>query len=305
MLAKHRAAKAELIEEENKLRFSYDLEATFTDDERKADAKLKALYKELVTPNNNVVIRDFFENKARVENSKLFEVLFKMPKGAIHHIHTSAAMPVASYIKLTYEDIVYYNERECLFKVFPQGGRQDGYIRCVDMRSFHESAEAYDEHLKNQILLTAEQARGLESHQIWEHFQPKFSMVTDLGKYYKFFRILLEDTMRSCIKQNVFIVELRHISGSLYDDERKPLSFEYELDLIQEVLDEVKKDHPNFDLKLCITGLKLIGHPHVKLMLDHVKRGMTSGNLVVGFDMVNEEEFTSEISEFAPEILTA
>lgn len=105
------------------MRFSYDLEATFTDDERKADAKLKALYKELVTPYDNVIIRDFFQNKDRVEKSKLFQVLNKMPKGAIHHIHTSAAMPVETYVKLTYEDIVYYNERERLFKVFPQGGR--------------------------------------------------------------------------------------------------------------------------------------------------------------------------------------
>lgn len=111
--------------------------------------------------------------------------------------------------------------------------------------------------------------------------------------------------MRSCIRQNVFIVELRHISGMLYDEDRKPLSFEFELNLIQEVLDEVKKDVPYFDLKLVITGLKLIGHPHVAKMLDHVKRGMANSNLVVGFDMVNEEEFTSPISEFMPEILTA
>lgn len=144
MLAKHRAVKADLMEQEKKLRFSYDLEASFTDDERKADAKLKALFKELVTPHDNVIVRDFFDVKPRVEKSKLFEVLNKMPKGAIHHIHTSAAMPVDTYVKLTYEDIVYYNEREGLFKVFPNGGKQDGYLRCVDMRQFHESAEEYD-----------------------------------------------------------------------------------------------------------------------------------------------------------------
>lgn len=156
MLIKHKAAKAALMEEEDKMRFSYDLEATFTEDERKADAKLKALYKELVTPYNNVVIRDFFDNKSRVENSKLFEVLNKMPKGAIHHIHTSAAMPVETYIKLTYEDIVYYNEREGLFKVFPQGGKMDGYLQCTEMRKFSESPEKYDQHLKEEILLLAE-----------------------------------------------------------------------------------------------------------------------------------------------------
>jgi len=42
-----------------------------------------------------------------------------MPKGALHHIHTSAAPPVETYVKLTYDPIVYFNEREGLFKVFP------------------------------------------------------------------------------------------------------------------------------------------------------------------------------------------
>ena len=42
-----------------------------------------------------------------------------MPKGSIHHLHTSAAVPVDIYLKMTYEDIVYYNERDGMFKVFP------------------------------------------------------------------------------------------------------------------------------------------------------------------------------------------
>lgn len=91
----------------------------------------------------------------------------------------------------------------------------------------------------------------------------------------------------------------------LYDEERKSLSFEFELNLIEEVLAEVKKDHPHFELMLVITGLKLVGHPHVAKMLDHVKRGMMKSKIVAGFDMVNEEEFTQPISDFMPEILAA
>jgi hypothetical protein len=41
-----------------------------------------------------------------------------MPKGAIHHIHMGAAPFVKEFIKLTYEDIVYYNEKDKMFKVF-------------------------------------------------------------------------------------------------------------------------------------------------------------------------------------------
>ena len=42
-----------------------------------------------------------------------------MPKGGLHHIHTTAAPSADFYVKLTYNDFVYFNEREKLFKVAP------------------------------------------------------------------------------------------------------------------------------------------------------------------------------------------
>ena len=87
--------------------------------------------RELVANNHelNRAIHSFFDNKAAFESSKIFEVLNKMPKGAIHHIHTSAANPVQSYVKLTYDDRVYYNNRDKLFKVYPKHENVDnGYI---------------------------------------------------------------------------------------------------------------------------------------------------------------------------------
>jgi len=60
-----------------------------------------------------------------------------MPKGAIHHIHTTAANPVDAYLKLTYDERVYYNNREKLFKVFPKhDGVPEGYLKCTTMRDF-------------------------------------------------------------------------------------------------------------------------------------------------------------------------
>lgn len=106
----------------------------------------------------NIVLHDFYDNFKTVEESKLFEVLNKMPKGAIHHIHTSAAPPVDVYLSLTYDPIVYYNEREKIFKVFPVGClTEDGYVSCVEMRNFSKDPKAFDNHLKDEILLTKAQ----------------------------------------------------------------------------------------------------------------------------------------------------
>jgi adenosine deaminase CECR1 len=226
-----------MIAEEEKMHFSYDLEATLTEEERKADQKLTQLKSELVNPLFNIVLRDFTENRAQVESSKLFAVLDKMPKGAIHHIHTSAAPPIEVYMSLTYDPMVFYNEREKLFKIFPKATmKEDGYVSCVEMRAYSKDIEAFDNHLKNEILLTKAQTEGKSSHDIWKHFQHKFTKVTELGKYYKFFRTLLKATVDSCTAQNVFVVELRHISGMLFDDNREPMGLIAELDIINEVI---------------------------------------------------------------------
>lgn len=157
-------------------------------------------------------------------------------------------------------------------------------------------------------MLTAKQADGLESHDIWKSFQHKFTKVGELGKYIPFFEDLLRTALKACIIQNVFVVEYRHISGMLFDDDKKPVDFVTELKIIRAVIDDLQKDYPFFDFRLILTGLKIVGKSHVEKMLQHIKIGSSQedkrlAELIAGFDMVNEEDFTPEISAFAETIL--
>lgn len=75
-----------------------------------------------------------------------------------------------------------------------------------------------------------------------------------------------------------------------------------ELTIINEIVDEVKANSPHpFELMLVITGLKIVGVSHVNKMLDHIREGKKAfPDLISGFDLVNEEEFTDPISSFMP-----
>lgn len=88
-------------------------------------------------------------------------------------------------------------------------------------------------------------------------------MYVDLGKYHKFFKILLEEIFVKCAKQKIYIVELRHIVGLVFDDDRKALSLYDELAIFDEILLKVRRDlnlsEKEFHLKLIISGLKIIG----------------------------------------------
>lgn len=79
-----------------------------------------------------------------------------MPKGGLQHIFAETAPSVDFFISLTYNESVYFNEREKRFKVAPRGIKEDGYVKCVEMRRFWPKAEDYDNRLRNYIALNRE-----------------------------------------------------------------------------------------------------------------------------------------------------
>lgn len=96
----------------------------------------------------------------------------------------------------------------------------------------------------------------------------------------------------------------------LFDDNKSPVPFIEELKIFREIVDELQEKTPHFDFRLIITGLKIIGESHMKKMIQHIIEGSSHGDkrlaeLISGFDMVNEEDFTPEIGEFAKQILAA
>lgn len=105
-----------------------------------------------------------------MRNSTLYKIFDTMPKGGLHHLHTTAAPSVDCYVRLTYNPAVYFNEREKIFKVAPKGLDEDGYVRCVDMRSFHNSPDHYDQKIRDHIRMTPEECKSKEEHEIWKHF---------------------------------------------------------------------------------------------------------------------------------------
>jgi hypothetical protein len=198
-----------------------------------------------------------------MESSKLYKALNSMPKGAIHHLHTTAANPVDAYVKLTYDDRVYYSAKERLFKVYPlHEDVPDGYLKCTKIREYSKSKEEFDAKMRNEILLGKHQCEG-DSHDIWKHFQHKFTKVGELGKFYPFFKELTKTALESCIAQNVFVVEYRHISGMIFDEHRQQLPFIEEMRIIRSIVDELKQITPHFDFKLILTGLKIVGKKHI------------------------------------------
>ena len=141
--------------------------------ERKANLKFLDMRDRVALEGiHNLTIHNFYKARPEIERSALYGALHAMPKGANHHVHTTAANPIDAYVALTYDKRVYYNKRESLFKVYPQEDAVigDGYVQCTTLRSFYETPETYDTLVRNEILLTEEEANSGSSHEIWVPF---------------------------------------------------------------------------------------------------------------------------------------
>jgi len=62
---------------------------------------------------------------------------------------------------------------------------------------------------------------------------------------------------------------------------------------------------PLFKIKIIVCGLKIVGRPHVKAMLDAIVECKEDAEMVVGFDLVCEEDWNPKTDTFLDLILAA
>lgn len=71
-------------------------------------------------------------------------------------------------------------------------------------------------------------------------------MTNDLYNYAPFFEWIVLKVFNVCIDENIFICELRHIFGFVFDDERKSIKVRGELEIFDKCVKEIQVKYPLF-----------------------------------------------------------
>ena len=202
-----------------------------------------------------------------------------------------------------------------------------GYRKCNDLRKDWKQSGTFDEYLRDKFTLNRQETKIKRSRKIWEHFEHKFDFINGLVHYHKFYKETLLKTSRNAIKDGVKILEIRHAFGRVFGDNYakgkdvseesktqdisidglfEPISIKEELDLYQDVIDELKKEDPDFELILIVVAFKALGHPHAEEQISGYKYAIENGyDFVTGYDLVNEEDKVKPILYFIDELLEA
>lgn len=168
-----------------------------TEAEKQADQKLMVMRDIIASKDYSCTINRFKELHHKIQQSDIYRVINSMPKGAIHHIHSTAAIPVEAFLDITREDFVYYNDREKLLKCYPKQTNIDPhYVKCNQLRDFM-GADEFDNYLRQLIPMTNNCPPG---RTIFDHFEDKFTLVFDLIKYKPFFRKCIKIGLQKCLE---------------------------------------------------------------------------------------------------------
>lgn len=133
MIKKHLECKQYFMDMDRAMSFSYDLQQQMTEEEKVADQKLMVLRDIIASKDYSCTINRFKELHSLVQASGIYSAINEMPKGAIHHIHSTACIPVEAFLDLTRDDSVYFNDRDKLLKCYPNPKKQQidsYYVQC-------------------------------------------------------------------------------------------------------------------------------------------------------------------------------
>ncbi len=292
-IASYRAARERLVADERARRLSAAL--VLSPEEEAASRRLAALRKaeeERVGadfPPAHSFLLD--RTKRTIEESPLFEVMKRLPKGGILHLHGAAGGDFRWLVAhATYRPDCYVflgDEASTVrgtlrFFAKPPGG---DWWPVVALRSAAADPRAFDEELYRSITLGEEDG---DAPDIWERFGTCFRRAWDLlddeetrtGHWRRMLEMLVED--------NVQYVEFR---GQPVEDA---------------VLQEARRRDPGFAVKFIPVAGRSSDENVVRERLARTLSQLKQDpGRVVGFDLVEEEDRTHTTLFFAPELLAA
>jgi len=275
--------------------------------------------------------------KDRIESSKLWRIVKKMPKGALLHCHLqamgdldwlidealatdgicmSASCPLASdearlkkpflfqYVKDTHS-----NEAPTIWSTTYQADQWVPIVRAAE--SFPGGKEAFVKWLKSRVTVTREESlqHHLGPDSIWRKFASCFPILASLQLYEPIFRKFIRGMLLQLHHDGVQWVDIRSIFVLPFWREHANTpdeDFEGLLAVLQDEIDAFVDSEEGKGLwgaRLIWTTVRQIGRRGIiEDMKKCIAMKQLFPDLIAGFDLVGQEDLGQSLVELTPEL---
>ncbi|KAL7022525.1 hypothetical protein ACKWTF_012282 [Chironomus riparius] len=272
--------------------------------------KDKAIQKGIIDSASYAPSMHFFHAKPLIEQDPIFEIIQKVPKGGVLHLHNSAGASSDWVIRnLTYRDevmICNHNDGYKMFLTVPSKYCANEAVPINKLRAEATNKNDFDKSLESLINLYTHQPETEypDVNSVWKKFQNMFNVVGGVFDYLPTYKAYHQRILEELYEDNVMYLEMRTGMGGVIDENGNKLNSQDMAEVILKLVDDFKKDHPLF------LGVKVIlaiprnsdqksFEQKVERFLDLRKK---YPNFVVGFDLVGQEDIGRPLSSYVDKL---
>ncbi|XP_031624714.1 adenosine deaminase AGSA-like [Contarinia nasturtii] len=273
----------------------------------------------LINPHLFNPSRHIFEVLDIVKNSKLFQIIKKMPKGGLLYVHEKTMCSADYLVSLTYWPNLWQlstNNSEIETFQFarqkPQKlqSKNDEWRLVADVRA-EMGASNYDQYVRKVFTLFDKnidpRIQFRDVNEVWNRFANIFIKITPLLSYAPIFKEYLKHAFKEFQNDGIQYAEIRSSFPKLYDLDGNIYSEMAIFDVYQQVLVEFKRKNPLF------IGYKIIYAPGkykvanetiAQQYFDLARQSHEKyPHILRGFDLVGQEDRTPGLLLVAKQIL--
>ncbi len=228
-----------------------------------------------------------------------FSLIQKMPKGGLLHVHSTAAGR-ASWVVQNLPKFpgcyVFWGEENKAKYGSPLKGQINFFAPSATIPQGYLSIDVAKQKIPDldaQLLSMFVVGRGdCNSPNPWDKFGRIFQLLGGFVQHQPAFVAYFEDAMRTLIADGIDYVEMRTGAGEITD--LGGLKYD-KIEQYKIVRDNIRNDHPDFDMKLIIADYRGLSINDVRLSMQRVlDLREAHPDFVIGYDLVGQETQTTE-----------
>ena len=328
-LSEYGAARHHLVMLEGRLAVGAALERALSAQEKVADGILRTAKRQALSPSQPdagppIASQHFFDAKPRIEKTLLFSLLREMPKGAVLHTHPDALPDVKWVIQhATYDSRLWVcgdvgtgqldNPLSFQFSDQPHGPSEPwnavaaqtrnncAWRQVTALRNASGDESAFDQALLEDLtLLTSRRPAYRSQEDVWTKFQHCFGRISGIYYFTEYHRALMEAAFRAIRDDGVQHLEMRQtIRSRVYDLDGKLHPIDTTLENLASAANSA-----GISLRVQLAEMRSASSTVVAAALENASRLMTKyPGLIVGFDLVGQEDAGRPLADFLPELL--
>lgn len=272
-------------------------------------AKKRELEKAYKNESEFLPSQHFFQAKNKIQQSEVFEIIKKLPKGCSLHTHMLAGVSVDFIMSnIMSRSNIYGCFINDTFKLrFLQDKLNDSKCEWKSLEDYRKEDKNFDKWLRTQLTLEVEDPAHVyqSAESVWHDFKKIFTTLYDLISYRPVFELYITELLEELVNDNVMYIELRgtfmplyELDGTVYDTKQ---FFEFFINTV----DKFKADNPKF------FGARYIHSIYRGVTPEVLKTGLHEllelqkqfPEFIIGFDFVGYEEDGHQLVDYHQELL--